>query len=100
MFTLCTFTTFLVILLSALSAQATGPGTISAPATGTNIAPGKSFDFSYITRADYGVSSYAFTVWLVTTPPTSLSQADIFMTGHFFGRFSEENYPGMVFSSL
>lgn len=91
MFALRTVTASLVLLLSALSTQATGPGTISAPANGTQIAPGEAFDFNYITRGDYGVSTYNISVWLATTPPTSFAQADVFMTGHYFGRFSYDN---------
>jgi hypothetical protein len=75
-------------------AYATGPGIIAAPANGTVIAPGASFDFHYTTRADYGISSYNYTVWLFTSLPTSIAPSDSFATGYFFGRFSTENFPG------
>lgn len=91
-----TMSSSLVVLLSAVSAIAQTAGTISAPAAGTLIAPGEAFDFSYSSHADYGISSYNYTVWLSTTPPTSMAQSDTFMTGHYFGRFSEPNYPGIV----
>lgn len=91
-------TSSLVALLLAATTLAQTAGTISAPAAGTLITPGQSFDFSYNSHADYGISSYNYTVWLTTTPPTSMAQSDTFMTGHYFGRFSEPNYPGMVTS--
>ncbi|KAH7921322.1 hypothetical protein BV22DRAFT_1072503 [Leucogyrophana mollusca] len=87
----------LLVLSGAASPAATrrdtGAGTITSPAIGTAIAPGAAFDFSYNTRADYGISSYNFTVWLWTGMPTAMSSQQ-FATGHYFGRFAEENYPG------
>ncbi|KAF8895341.1 hypothetical protein BD779DRAFT_1466783 [Infundibulicybe gibba] len=68
-------------------------GIILAPAQGAEIMPGSLFDFKYDARADYGISSFNYTVWLFTTPPQSFSPADNFATGYFFGRFSEPNYP-------
>lgn len=78
--------------LSRVLAQA--PGTISAPTVGQHIAPGSFFDFSYHIRADYCISTYAFSVWLLTTEPTSLAPAANFVDGYFFGRFEAENFPG------
>ncbi|KAH7912536.1 hypothetical protein BJ138DRAFT_776434 [Hygrophoropsis aurantiaca] len=75
-----------------LSLRDNTPGTISSPPDGSAIAPGANFDFSYNTRADYGISSYNYTVWLWSSLPGGVSQQ--FATGHYFGRFSEENYPG------
>lgn len=95
MFSLRVVATSLVALLSAVPALATGPGTINSPAAGTAIAPGQTFDFDYITRGDYGVSSYNFTVWLSSAPPTSFAQSTDFMEGHYFGRYALANYPGM-----
>lgn len=74
-------------------------GLIVSPASGTVIAPGSAFDFLYTTRADYGISSYNFTVMLLTTLPTSFATSDAFGTGYYFGRFAEPNYPGMPPSS-
>lgn len=70
------------------------PGTISSPAPGTVIAPGASFDFQYNTRADYGVSSYNYTVFLLTSLPASFSASAEVADGHFFGRYGFPNYPG------
>ncbi|TDL22591.1 hypothetical protein BD410DRAFT_722675 [Rickenella mellea] len=75
----------------------TAYGTINAPANGTAIAPGASFDFSYSVHADYCVSSYNFTVWLFTTPVKNILAGTA--TGYLFGRFSEENYPANPFPS-
>ncbi|KAF7335462.1 hypothetical protein MVEN_02199500 [Mycena venus] len=72
-------------------------GLISAPAAGTVIAPGQSFAFSYDTMADFGVSSYNFSVWLLTELPTSFEANLNFATGHFFGRYAEANFPGNPF---
>lgn len=69
-------------------------GQIEQPAAGAHIAPGESFDFSYLPSADYCRSTYAFSVWLVTDVPASLAPMDVFMGGHFFGRFDFPNYPG------
>ncbi|PAV16819.1 hypothetical protein PNOK_0688300 [Pyrrhoderma noxium] len=64
-------------------------GTISSPANGTIILPGQSFDFYYNQRGDYCLSSYNFSVWLLTSPPgSSMIGDDSTMTGHYFGRFS------------
>ena len=64
-------------------------GTISSPANGTVIMPGQSFDFLYNQRGDYCLSSYNFSVWLLTSPLGSTLGGDSTdMTGHYFGRFS------------
>ncbi|ESK95759.1 hypothetical protein Moror_12488 [Moniliophthora roreri MCA 2997] len=67
-------------------------GAIVQPKPGTVVAPGQAFDFVYDTKADYGVSSYNFTVWLFTSPPSMQDQD--FATGHYFGRYGLPNYPG------
>ena len=85
--------TILAVLGSAASVFSAKPS-IQAPANGTVIKPGASFDFSYQSIADYGVSSYNYTVWLFTSPPTSVAQLANFATGYYFGRFAEPNYPG------
>ncbi|EIN12882.1 hypothetical protein PUNSTDRAFT_60385 [Punctularia strigosozonata HHB-11173 SS5] len=96
-------TTLLLPLLSLVNFAASTPvlteryypqGTITSPANGTAIAPGAPFDFKYNARGDYCLSSYNFTVWLATEPPTGGIGPDTsFMTGHYFGRFSQESYP-------
>ncbi|KAF8158915.1 hypothetical protein K438DRAFT_1686763 [Mycena galopus ATCC 62051] len=77
------------------SARASTPA-IMAPAEGTHIAPGATFDFSYLSIADYGASSYNYNVYLFTDPPSAIPTAQNldFANGYFFGRFAEENYPG------
>ncbi|TDL23293.1 hypothetical protein BD410DRAFT_721613 [Rickenella mellea] len=69
-------------------------GTITVPANGTAIAPGANFDFTYNVHSDYCVSSYNFTVWLLTSPPESILAGTA--TGHFFGRFAAATYPKRV----
>ncbi|KAF9067128.1 hypothetical protein BDP27DRAFT_1329308 [Rhodocollybia butyracea] len=69
-------------------------GTISSPPNGALINPGAWFDFLYNSRADYGITSLNYTVFLVTSAPVSLVPSAEFATGHFFGRFAEPNYPG------
>lgn len=85
---------FVFALLHLLTIAYATTGTILAPANGTNIAPGASFSFQYSSRADYGISSYNYTVWLLTSLPTTFMPTDTFATGYFFGRFSAPNYPG------
>ncbi|KAF7314473.1 hypothetical protein MKEN_00920300 [Mycena kentingensis (nom. inval.)] len=70
-------------------------GTIVSPANGTPISPGATFDFEYTTMADFGVSSYNYTVWLLTSAPSTVfAQSQNFAGGYFFGRFSQPNFPG------
>ncbi|KAJ7695666.1 hypothetical protein B0H17DRAFT_1055096 [Mycena rosella] len=83
-------------VLAAPSPRQSTSGTIISPADGTVIAPGQAFDFVYDSMADYGVTSYNYTVWLLTSPPTSFAQSTDFAQGHFFGRFAEPNYPGSM----
>ncbi|KAJ4472419.1 hypothetical protein C8R41DRAFT_593333 [Lentinula lateritia] len=68
-------------------------GSIVSPVSGTVINPGDAFDFSYFARGDYGITSLNYTVFLMTSPPTSLAPSANFATGHYFGRFAEPNYP-------
>lgn len=79
-----------------LAAPTSTPGTIVSPASGTVIMPGQPFNFVYQSRADYSVTSFNYTVWLFTSLPNSFSPTDAFSTGHFFGRFAEPNYPGLL----
>ncbi|THH04658.1 hypothetical protein EW145_g5353 [Phellinidium pouzarii] len=65
-------------------------GTIGSPANGTNIMPGAPFAFLYTPRSDYCLVSNNFTVWLLTSPPSSPFGGD--MTGHFFGRFAYSTF--------
>ncbi|KAJ7784451.1 hypothetical protein B0H16DRAFT_1296935 [Mycena metata] len=81
-------------VLAAPSPRQSTSGTIVAPADGTSIAPGETFAFSYNSMADFGVSSYNYTVWLFTSVPTSFAQSVDFAQGHYFGRFAEPNFPG------
>ncbi|OBZ71739.1 hypothetical protein A0H81_08753 [Grifola frondosa] len=74
-----------------------GAGTIAAPAPGTAIAPGAAFNFSYNAHGDYCISSYAFSVYLVTEVPTALAPSEEFMSGYFFGRFDTANYPAVPY---
>ncbi|KAK0471547.1 hypothetical protein IW261DRAFT_1344343, partial [Armillaria novae-zelandiae] len=67
---------------------------ITAPANGTVIMPGESFAFSYDPMADYGVSTYNYTVFLFTKLPSSLYSSTEWSSGHYFGRFDYPNYPG------
>ncbi|KIY45650.1 hypothetical protein FISHEDRAFT_49047 [Fistulina hepatica ATCC 64428] len=71
---------------------------IVEPASGTVIAPGEIFDFQYNSIADYGTSSYNYTVWLYTTPPTGsvITPAIEYAVGFYFGRFGDVNYPGKL----
>ncbi|KAL0580656.1 hypothetical protein V5O48_001386 [Marasmius crinis-equi] len=69
-------------------------GVIVQPASGAVIAPGQSFDFSYDTKADYGVSSYNFNVYLFTSKPTGFVVDEDYATGHYYGRWALPNYPG------
>ncbi|KAI0315799.1 hypothetical protein OF83DRAFT_1130316 [Amylostereum chailletii] len=71
------------------------PGVISAPANGTAIAPGQSFNFTYNIHGDYCTSSYDFSVWLITDTPTSMQPSENFMNGYYFGTFAMENYPAV-----
>ena len=45
-------------------------GLITVPPNGTQIAPGEAFQFTYNTRNDKCVSSYNYTVWLLTSLST------------------------------
>ncbi|KAJ7134726.1 hypothetical protein C8R44DRAFT_829132 [Mycena epipterygia] len=85
---------FIATVFSAPSRRQSIAGTITSPADGTVIAPGQAFDFQYETMADFGVTSYNFTVWLLTSMPTSFAPSTNFGEGHFFGRFAEPNFPG------
>ncbi|CCM03550.1 uncharacterized protein FIBRA_05686 [Fibroporia radiculosa] len=73
------------------------PGTISAPAPYTVITPGGIFDFFYNINADYCKSSYAYSVYLATELPTSMSPSNQFMSGYYFGRYDAENYPAVPY---
>lgn len=75
-------------------------GAITAPTPGTAVQPGEAFSFSYMPHADYGISSFAYHVWLFTGPASSdaagalaaLAAGDA--SGYYFGRFDYPNYPG------
>ncbi|KAK7048465.1 hypothetical protein R3P38DRAFT_3174720 [Favolaschia claudopus] len=80
--------------LAAPSRRQSTSGTIVLPPDGAVIAPGEEFAFEYDCMADFGISSYNFTVWLVTSFPKSMSPSNNFAEGHYFGRFGQPNYPG------
>ncbi|KAF7346442.1 26S proteasome subunit P45 [Mycena sanguinolenta] len=61
---------------------------INAPAAGTHIAPGQTFDFSYQSIGDYCASAYDMTVYLFTSLPQDMMASETFATGHYFGRYS------------
>ncbi|KAF4617698.1 hypothetical protein D9613_005810 [Agrocybe pediades] len=85
--------TFLCIL-SFIGFTLAAIPTIVSPANGTAIGPGQPFNFSYQSIADYGTSSFNYTVWLFTSPPRGFFPVDNYATGFYFGRFAEPNYPG------
>ncbi|PCH40233.1 hypothetical protein WOLCODRAFT_40624, partial [Wolfiporia cocos MD-104 SS10] len=70
---------------------------ISAPANYTVIQPGGIFNFTYNIRADYCKSSYSYSVYLVTQPPTSMAPADQFFAGYYMGRYDAANYPAVPY---
>lgn len=88
------FSTLALPLLSLVASVYGADPAIISPSNGTHIAPGAAFDFSYGSIADYGASSYNYTVWLLTGLPTSLLPSETWGTGHYFGRFAQPNYPG------
>ncbi|KZT18432.1 hypothetical protein NEOLEDRAFT_168511 [Neolentinus lepideus HHB14362 ss-1] len=97
---LLTYFLALLGLASATSVPRDGTkGTIVSPSAGDSIAPGQAFDFQYNTMADYGSSSYNFTVFLVTAPAKSMVPSTEFMQGHYFGRFQEANYPAVPYAT-
>ncbi|KAJ7675726.1 hypothetical protein DFH06DRAFT_977309 [Mycena polygramma] len=67
---------------------------IIQPEEGAHIAPGQKFNFSYQSIADYGCSSYNYSVYLFTSPPLEFAASENFGAGHYFGRFAQPNYPG------
>ncbi|KAJ7134720.1 hypothetical protein C8R44DRAFT_610077 [Mycena epipterygia] len=77
----------------AFSAVSAATPVIVLPAKGSVIAPNSTFNFTYHSIAEYGTSSYAFTVWLFT----SFKPSETFATGHYFGRFSQPNYPANIY---
>ncbi|KAI0056087.1 hypothetical protein BV25DRAFT_1872905 [Artomyces pyxidatus] len=74
-------------------------GTISVPVSGTKIAPGQAFNFTYNAHADYCKSSYDYSVWVVTQAPTNVSFSETFMSGYHFGTYQEPNYPAVPYPS-
>lgn len=66
-------------------------GFITQPANGTHIAPGQAFNFTYNIRADYCTSSYNYTVWLLTSDPSTITT--LAPRGKYLGRFAGASYP-------
>ncbi|KAJ6563541.1 hypothetical protein B0H10DRAFT_2239378 [Mycena sp. CBHHK59/15] len=52
--------------------------------------PGAAFDFRYNTMADYGVTSYNYSVWLLTSMPTTFAQSTDFAEGHSSGALQSQ----------
>ncbi|KZP05230.1 hypothetical protein FIBSPDRAFT_766177 [Athelia psychrophila] len=94
MFDFCAIFIWLSVLLGAQASLVRSSGKIVAPAPNSIIMPGQPFKFSYISHADYSISSYNYTVWLSTKAPSSFTSSGDLFSGHYFGRFSEANYPG------
>ena len=86
-----TYLTAFFLLLNLSTSQ------ILSPKKGSHIQPGAIFPFNYEIHSDYCESSYNFTVFLFTDKPTTLSPSLSWAHGHYFGRFSEDNYPGNPF---
>lgn len=115
MFDFCAIFIWLSVLLGAQASLVRSSGKIVAPAPNSIIMPGQPFKFvsrnnpvskallltgqpalqSYISHADYSISSYNYTVWLSTKAPSSFTSSGDLFSGHYFGRFSEANYPGV-----
>jgi hypothetical protein len=73
-------------LLMSVNAQST-PGTIVAPANGTAVMPGQMVPFTYVSMAEYSVTSYNLSIWLYTSDP----RVGLFngtTTGVFLGTWS------------
>ncbi|EKM52084.1 uncharacterized protein PHACADRAFT_262548 [Phanerochaete carnosa HHB-10118-sp] len=93
----------LFLAASSLSAPTTQYGTITAPASGTAVMPGANFTFSYFPHADYGISSFAYQVWLLAVPAAAggveqLSFSTPGVSGYYFGRFDYPNYPAVPYA--
>ncbi|KAJ3491681.1 hypothetical protein NLI96_g534 [Meripilus lineatus] len=83
------------------------PGSILTPRPGTKILPGAQFNFSYFGRADYGVSSYNYHVWLLGDQVSSdgfmgglggsSGGKDSYIHGWYFGRFDYQNWPAVPY---
>ncbi|KAJ7175961.1 hypothetical protein C8R46DRAFT_1030913 [Mycena filopes] len=87
--------TLALLLASFASFSSASTPAIVQPADGTSIAPGATFPFEYHSIADYGTSSYNYSVYLLTSPPpAAFAPSETFAAGHYFGRFAEPNYPG------
>lgn len=93
-------TSFLLASAALVSAApSTYPaGVIVAPANGTAIAPGQAFDFTYNAHGDYCISSYNYSVWLLTEKPSGFAPSENFASGYFFGTFDEANYPAVPYA--
>ena len=106
--TLLAFTTLASALprpdRDALSTRYYPQGTISSPANGTSIMPGASFAFEYNPRSDYCVYTHNFSVWLLTSAPSTIGGMITGMnggdgesdgtgpSGYYFGRYSYSSY--------
>ncbi|THV03905.1 hypothetical protein K435DRAFT_650549 [Dendrothele bispora CBS 962.96] len=85
----------LVFLWSFLSTALASTPQILDPVNGTKITPGSPFKFTYQSIADYGTSSYQFTILLFTTPPGEFTNSLDYASGYSFGQFDVENYPAV-----
>ncbi|THH28710.1 hypothetical protein EUX98_g5493 [Antrodiella citrinella] len=94
-----TLVSLLAIAASGVLAQ--DAASITAPTAGQHIAPGSNFTFSFSGRADYGVSSYAYSVWLLnsTAVGEKVKFEDVFTNGWYFGRYDYANYPAVPYTT-
>lgn len=98
-----------LLSLAAVTSAAAPPwgssiehGSIAQPEPGTHIAPGSQFAFTYRPHADYGMSTFAYHVWLLDGAEGGIdSPVQSGLNGYYFGRFDYANYPGIppLFSS-
>ncbi|KAF9483391.1 hypothetical protein BDN70DRAFT_799913 [Pholiota conissans] len=88
------FTSSLLLIATLVSLASSSTPSITSPSNGTSINPGDKFTFSYHSIADYGTSSYNYTVWLFTTPPSAFVPFKDYASGYYFGRYASPNYPG------
>ena len=70
----------------SVNAQSTR-GTIGVPANGTAVFPGQWIPFTYVSMAEYSVTSYNLSIWLYTSDPR-LGLFNGSTTGVFLGTWS------------
>ncbi|TFY80934.1 hypothetical protein EWM64_g3080 [Hericium alpestre] len=90
--------TLFLALLCVAAPTAYPQGVIEAPLNGTVIRPGQAFNFTYNAHADYCISSYNFSIWVMTSTPGMFAPSENFMTGYYFGLFDVPNYPAVPYA--